>query len=130
MTLTVNEVRRRLFKFADPIIRTKEFHEKYVLFSDCSMENRLNICEKNWDLTMAYIHAMASHLDFVGFATVATQAVPPEIILATYTVYWQVTQTLVHMDQDRKITVPDSDKDFFVYMFSDFLGESSEFTDT
>ena len=30
MKLTVNEVRKRLFKFADPIIRTQEFHEKYA----------------------------------------------------------------------------------------------------
>ena len=130
MTLTVNEVRKRLFKFADPIIRPQEFHEKYVLFSDCSIEDRLNICEKNWDLTMAYIHAIASHLDVKDFSTTATRSVPPEIVLTAYAIYWQVTQTLVHMDQKRKITVPDSDMDFLLYMFSNFLGEFSEFTGT
>ena len=79
---------------------------------------------------MAYIHAIASHLDVKDFSTAATRSVPPEIVLTAYAIYWQVTQTLVHMDQKRKITVPDSDMDFFLYMFSNFLGEFSEFTGT
>lgn len=130
MILTVNEVRKRLFNFADSMIQTPEFHEKYALLSDYSMEDRLDVCEKNWNLTMAYIHAIASHLDVEDFPTIATRAVPPEIILTAYTTYWRVTEILIHMDQKRKITVPDSDKDFLLYMFADFLGEISTTTGT
>ena len=126
MTVTVNEVRKRLFKFVDPIIRTPEFYEKYVLFSDFSLEDRFAICEKNVNLSTAYIQSIASHLDVEDFSTTATKAVPPEIILTTYAIYWTVTQTLVHMKQNRKITVPDSDAKFLIYMFSEFL---EDFTD-
>lgn len=112
------------------MIQTPEFHEKYALFSSCSMEERVDICTRNWDLTMAYIHAIASHLDVEDFMVAATRAVPPEIILTAYVTYWQVTQVLTHMDQSREITVPDADKDFLLYMFADFLGEFSDFAGT
>lgn len=130
LILTINDVRKRLFKFADAMIQTPEFHEKYALFSSCSMEERVDICTRNWDLTMAYIHAIASHLDVEDFMVTATRAVPPEIILTAYVTYWQVTQVLTHMDQNREITVPDADKDFLLYMFADFLGEFSDFAGT
>lgn len=130
MILTVNEVRARLFKLVDPVMRTREFHRKYDLFSDYSVGDRLAICEKNWNLTMAYIHSIASHLNVMGFPDTATRAVPPEIILTAFVTYSQVTRTLIQMDQERKLTVPDLDADFLLYMFVDFLGKFSGFTDT
>lgn len=126
MQVTVNEVRKRLFLLFSPVINTPEFHEKYLSFSTLTdLQKRLDICEKNWGLTMAYIHAIALHLDDKEFPSMANRAVPPEIILTAYTAYWHVTQELAQADQGRKLSVPDSDSDFLTYMFSDFLEEFS-----
>ena len=126
MQTTVNDVRNRLFRLFSPVINTPEFHEKYLSFSTLTdLQKRYDICEENWGLTMAYIHAIALHLDDKEFPSIANRTVPPEIVLTAYTVYWQVTQELVQADQDRKLSVPDSDSDFLTYMFSDFLGKFS-----
>ena len=131
MKTTVNDIRKRLFRLFGPVINTPDFHQKYLSFSSIEeIEERLNICEKNWGLTMAYIQAIASHLDVANFASETNRAVPPEIILTAYTAYWQVTQTLVQMDQEREISVPDADPDFLLYMFADFLEEFSSISDT
>ena len=126
MQITVNDVRNRLFRLFSPVINTPEFHEKYLSFSTLTdLQKRYDICEENWGLTMAYIHAIALHLDDKEFPSIANRTVPPEIVLTAYTVYWQVTKELVQADQDRKLSVPDSDSDFLTYMFSDFLGKFS-----
>ncbi len=123
MKMTVNQIRVRLFGLIDPMINTPEFHEKYHLISDCSMEEALEISTRNFNLTMAYINAIASHLDVESFAVTANRSVPAEVIYTAYLIYWQVTQTLIAMDQNRVISVPDSNKDFLMYMFQSFLGD-------
>lgn len=62
MQITVNDVRNRLFRLFSPVINTPEFHEKYLSFSTLTdLQKRYDICEENWGLTMAYIHAIALH---------------------------------------------------------------------
>lgn len=123
MKMTVNEIRVRLFGLIDPVINTPEFHEKYHLVSNCSMEEALEISTRNFNLTMAYINAIATHLDVKDFAATANRSVPAEVIYTVYFIYWHVTQTLVRMDQRKIIAVPDSNGDFLMYMFQSFLGD-------
>ncbi|MCM1295644.1 MAG: hypothetical protein NC311_08890 [Muribaculaceae bacterium] len=123
MKMTVNEIRVRLFGLIDPVINTPEFHEKHHLVSNCSMEEALEISAQNFNLTMAYINAIATHLDVKDFAATANRSVPSEVIYTAYFIYWHVTQTLVRMDQRKIIAVPDSNGDFLMYMFQSFLGD-------
>lgn len=82
MQITVNDVRNRLFRLFSPVINTPEFHEKYLSFSTLTdLQKRYDICEENWGLTMAYIHAIALHLDDKEFPSIANRTVPPEIVL-------------------------------------------------
>lgn len=130
MVLTIRKIRERLGELTRPIFFTDDFKEKYDTLSRLPEHQTIEICEKNHGLAMAYLHAIVSHCDIPDFSLQATQAVTPEVILTTYTTYWIVTQTLIEQDQKRKLSVPDSDADFLLYMFGDFLGAFEALNDS
>lgn len=122
LVLSVNEIRERFGNLMAPIFLADEFHAKYAMLSDLPPEKASDICSENFDLAIAYIHSIATHMEADGFALKATRAVSPEVILTAYTTYWVITQVLIAHEQEEKVNVPDSDADFLLYMFRDFLG--------
>lgn len=122
--MTVNKIRERLGRILTPVF-SAVFEAKYMILSDLPKDAAAKVVEQNFELAVAYIGGIASHLGDEGFYCLAAQSAPPEVIFTVYNIYWQITRFLSSQDQQRDIYVYDSDAFFLTYMFTDFLAEAA-----